>query len=184
MKAILKRPPWYAEEPTSEAIEALTLLMGLWGEAAIRFTSVRAAQAAKGKITIFGLQKHINEIIDERFTQHKWEGSNSRYRKGDTWVRVTFRHQMSVGAELFDVIKMTSREKIRQSLLLAASNDFLKIISPRDAGSLTSFEKLAQEMTYMAGAAEVPLILGCLTPVSALSPTVHELVYGPRLRGE
>ena len=184
MKAELKRPSWYSDAPTDETIEALSLMNGIWNEAATRFAAIRSVQEAKGKITTFGIQKHINEIIDERFPANEWEGRNSRYRKGDTWVRITFRHQMSVGAELFDVIKMTGKEKVKQSLLLAASNDFLKIVSPRDAGSLTSFEKLAQEMGYMGGTTEVPLILGCLTPISALSGPVHELVYGPRLRGE
>ena len=184
MKADLKRPSWYSEDPTAEAIEALSLLNGVWSEAAARFAAIRAVQEAKGRITILGMQKHINKIIDERFPSNDWEGNNSRYRKGDTWVRITFRHQMSVGAELFDVIKMTGKERVKQSLLLAASKDFLKIISPRDAGALTSFEKLAQEMSYLGGTTEVPLILGCLTPISALSGPVHELVYGPRLRGE
>ena len=184
MKVELRRPNWYLAEPTAEAIEALSLLNGIWSEAAARFATIRMVQESKGKITIFGIQKHLNEIIDERFTANDWEGKNSRYRKGDTWVRITFRHQMSVGAELFDVIKMTGKEKIKQSLLLAASSDFLKVISPRDAGSLTSFEKLAQEMGYLAGTTEVPLILGCLTPISALTESVHEVVYGPRLRGE
>lgn len=184
MKAELKRPSWYGEDPTAEAIEALSLINGIWSEAATRFAAVRSVQEARGKITTFGIQKHINEIIDERFPANDWEGTNSRYRKGDTWVRITFRHQMSVGAEFFDVIKMTGKEKVKQSLLLAASSDFLKVISPRDAGALTSFEKLAQEMGYLSGTTEVPLILGCLTPISALPGPVHELVYGPRLRGE
>jgi hypothetical protein len=184
MKVELKRPSWYSDDPTDEAIEALSLLKGIWSEAATRFATIRSVQESKGKITTFGIQKYLNEIIDERFPENNWEGKNSRYRKGDTWVRITFRHQMSVGAELFDVIKMTGKENIKQSLLLAASNDFLKVISPRDAGSLTSFEKLAQEMGYLAGTTEVPLILGCLTPISPLTGSVHELVYGPRLRGE
>ena len=184
MKADLKRPVWYSQDPSPESIEALSLLNGIWSEAAIRFTTIRAIQSSKGKITAFGIQKYLNEIIDERFPANNWEGNNSRYRKGDTWVRITFRHQMSVGAELFDVIKMTGKEKVKQSLLLAASNEFLKIISPRDAGSLTSFEKLAQEMGYLGGTTEVPLILGCLSPISSLPSPVHELVYGPRLRGE
>ena len=184
MKVELKRPSWYSDDPTDEAIEALSLLNGIWSEAATRFATIRSVQESKGRITTFGIQKYLNEIIDERFPENNWEGKNSRYRKGDTWVRITFRHQMSVGAELFDVIKMTGKENIKQSLLLAASNDFLKVISPRDAGSLTSFEKLAQEMGYLAGTTEVPLILGCLTPISPLTGSVHELVYGPRLRGE
>jgi hypothetical protein len=184
LKAELKRPSWYTEDPTPEAIEALSLLNGIWSEAATRFAAIRSVQESKGKITSFGIQKHINQIIDERFPANEWEGSKSRYRKGDTWVRITFRHQMSVGAELFDVIKMTGKEKVKQTLLLAASDDFLKVISPRDAGSLSSFDKLAQEMSYMRGTTEVPLILGCLKPISALSGPVHELVYGPRLRGE
>jgi hypothetical protein len=184
MKVELKRPPWYTAEPTAEAEEALSLLFGVWNEATTRFAAIRAVQTSKGKISTFGIQKNINEIIDERFPKNGWEGGNSRYRKGDTWVRLTFRHQMSLGTEFFDVIKMTGKEGIKQSLLLAASGEFLKVISPRDAGSLTSFEKLSREMVYLAGTTEIPLILGKLSPVSALSTSTHELVYGPRLKGE
>ena len=184
MKAELKRPKWYAANPTEETVEALGLLNGIWREAATRFAAVRSVQESKGAVTTFGIQKHINQVIDEKFQAGGWEGSNSRYRKSDTWVRITFRHQMSLGSEFFDAIKMTGKEGVKQSLLMAASSEFLKVISPRDAGSLTSFEKLAQELAMLEGATEVPLILGCLSPVSALSEPVRELVYGPRLQGD
>lgn len=96
----------------------------------------------------------------------------------------TPRHQMSLESELFDAIKMTGKEGVKQSLLLSASSEFLKVISPRDAGALTLVEKLSQELAMLEGATEVPLILGCLSPISVLSEPVRELVYGPRLQGE
>ena len=104
MKVELKRPTWYTAEPTIEAIEGLELLNGVWREAATRFTAIRSIQESKGKITVFGIQKLMNQVIDERFLAAEWEGNNSRYRKEDTWVRIT-RAPMSF-SEFFDAIKM------------------------------------------------------------------------------
>lgn len=93
-------------------------------------------------------------------------------------------YQMNLEGEFFDSIKMTGKEGIKHSLLLSAHSEFLKVISPCDAGALTSFEKFSQELAMLEGAIEVPLILGCLSPISALSEPVRELVYGPRLQGD
>ena len=51
MKVELKRPSWYREDPTAEAIEALSFMNGIWSEAATRFAAVRSVQEARGKIT-------------------------------------------------------------------------------------------------------------------------------------
>jgi hypothetical protein len=177
----IKKTPFCNDDLTPESLEALTLVDGVWREACRHFVAIRASQRQSGSITLFGIQKTINQVLTERFTEAGWLGTESRFRKNTTWVRFTFRHQMSVGSEILDAIKVSNKEGISQCFLISAPNDFLKIISPKDAGSLTSYEKIVNELATLENAISVPLILGALVPNSVLPSNVRDEVYGPRL---
>ena len=124
----------------------------------------------------------IYEVINERFVDAGWEGMNSKFRKNDTWVSISFRHQMSVGSDLYNALCLWRRGNIKQILLLAATLDFLRVISPLDATSLASFERFTTAMSQMTGAFEPPIIVGALEPESVLDKKVAELVLGKRLK--
>ena len=181
MRIEVKKTSFCDDELTLESKEALKLVEGIWSEACGRFVALRAVQRQAGEVKLFGIQKCLNQVLDERFVEAGWIGSDSRYRKNSTWVRFTFRHQMSLGSEILDSIKVANKEKVSQCFLISATNDFLQIISPKDAGSLTSYEKIVNELATLKDAIKVPLILGALVPVSALAEQTRQEVYGPRL---
>jgi hypothetical protein len=61
-------------------------------------------------------------------------------------VRVTFRHQMSLGSDIIDAIRAHHRAGMELVAIMAASRAFLNVISPNDAAVLTSYEKLKAEV--------------------------------------
>ena len=148
----------------------------------MRFATMKTVRLAAGRPEPMGIQAFLNEVLDERFRAAGWEGSEARYRLGNTWVRVTFRHQMGLGSDLLDAVRLSSLEGIDQCVILGAPLSFLRIISPKDAGSLTSFEKLSSQVAQLQGAVSPPLLIGSVVPVSKLSKPVHDQVYGSRLK--
>jgi len=183
MRVALQRGPWYRGEPSQETVSAIALLDGVWREAATRFSTIREIRIAAGRSEPMGIQTFLNQVLDERFQEAGWDGSESRYRLQNTCVRITFRHQMGLGSDLLDAVRLSSLERVEQCVILGAPLDFLKIISPRDAGSLSSFEKIVFQTAQLEGAVSPPLLIGSLSPVSRLSKHVHAEVFGKRLRG-
>ena len=181
MRIEIKKTSFCQDDLTPESKEVLSLVNGVWSEACGHFVAIRAVQRQSGGVKLLGIQKSINHVLNERFLDAGWSGQDSRFRKNSTWVRFTFRHQMSLGSEIIDAIKVAKKEKITQCFLISAPHEFLQIISPRDAGSLTSYEKLVNELATLENVISVPLILGALVPISSLSSQVREEVYGPRL---
>ena len=102
--------------------------------------------------------------------------------KDSTWVRVTFRHQMSLGSDIVDALKVCKKEGITLAIILAASRESLNIISPNDASALISFEKLQREIISLNGAMDIPLLIGELTPKSAASQVIDDALRKERPR--
>ena len=88
---------------------------------------------------------------------------------------------MSLGSDVYDAIRLPKAEDIKQSIILAADDDFLKVITPSDWRSLCSFSKLSAQMSQMDGSFSPPLLIGELKPLSELSPKAHGVIYGSRL---
>jgi len=184
MKTTLVRLPSYADELTKEAEEAIQLLNGVWREATNLFLADTDSSIKRKKKPPLGIQKYLNEIIDERFIQNDWDGEDSRFIKKETWIRVTFRHQMSLGSDFLDALRLIKTEKINQCILLAADEDFLKLITPRDWRSICSFQKVSALAAQLEKPFPSPIIIGELKPESKISQRAHELVYGLRLQGK
>ena len=89
-----------------------------------------------------GVQPYLNRLLEARFAAAAWEGRDGRFRKEDTWVRVTFRHQMSLGADFLDAMRLAKKEGVGEVAICAATTTFLTLISPNDAKTLVSYEKL------------------------------------------
>lgn len=183
MRVRLVAPPWGKPELTDEAKEAVDILgEDIWAAASVDFYAKREALVRAGKHAPKGMQQTLNSIIDERFSIKGWEGDSGYYVKDSTWVRVTFRHQMSLGSDIVDALKVCKKEGITLAIILAASRESLNIISPNDASALISFEKLQREIVSLNGAMDIPLLIGELTPKSAASQVIDDALRKERPR--
>lgn len=183
MKVRLVAPPWGAPAMTEEAREAVRLIGdNVWADASVDFYAKRDAKIRAGKRAPKGMQQTLNSILEERFVKSGWDGDSGYFVKGETWVRVTFRHQMSLGSDIVDALKVCKKEGIKLAMILAANRDTLSIISPNDASALVSFEKLEREIAGLDGAIDIPLVIGELSPSSSASQTIDDSLRKSRPR--
>ena len=182
MRLTLSRPPWVSPELAVSTADGERLLDGTWSEAAQRYAADRAAKLAARKRPPIGVQPFLNRVIDERFEADGWFGGSGRFVKERVWLRITFRHQMSLGADVVDALKVIKKGIAEVAIIAAADHEFLRVVSPNDAAALTSYEKLRAEFLDLEGVIDVPLLLGRLTPRSDLPPATASIVFGPRPR--
>lgn len=165
MKLVLVPAKWYTPTITKEFQEAVEIIGDdVWKEASIKFYASREAKIRAGAIAPKGMQKFINEVLDYKFKSKGWDGDSGYYFKNKTWIRITFRHQMSLGSDFINALKVCKKEGIELAIILAANKETLKIISPNDAGAIISSEKLINEMMSLDGVIDIPLIIGELIP--------------------
>jgi len=178
------RAPWTDQIPCDALMEVTTILQeGVWRQAAVEFSREKTKAAAAGKVGPQGVQSFLNGNIDERMDQNDWKGNQGRYRKEDAWIRITFRHQMSLEADLLDALYENKRQGASQTAIVASGNDFLKIISPNDWRALCSYEKLKAACGRLEGCLDFPLFVGKLEPFSDLPKDVTTLLSSQRPRG-
>lgn len=183
MHVRLQAPPWGVATTTPELEEAIRHLGdGVWSEAATDFCANRLAKSSRGLRAPKGMQGDLNRVIQSRMETSGWIGNDGRFAKGQTWLRVTFRHQMSLGSDLIDAMRMCRREHYELAVILAADIRTLRLISPNDAGAIVSFEKLRIAVADLVGVTDIPLLIGCLTPRSQTSPGVESALAARRPR--
>ncbi len=183
MRIKLLASPWVNAKMTEETAEALELLKDdVWKESSVLFAAERETKMLSGKSAPKGMQRYLNEVITKRFSSNGWIGEAGYFFKGKTWVRVTFRHQMSLGSDILDAIKVCKIEKMEQAVILAANRKTLNLISPNDAAALISFEKLEKEIMSLNGALDIPLLYGELSPMSSASSDINEEIKKARPR--
>lgn len=183
MKTKLYAPPWGTPAITEEAKEAIDIISkNVWRDASIRFFALRDSKSKSGKSAPKGMQRFLNEIMAQRFTEKGWEGDAGYFFKGKTWIRITFRHQMSLGSDIIDAIKVCKKEGFELAMILAANRQTLNIISPNDAAALVSFEKLQKEIVDLDGAIDIPLLIGELAPVTKASQDIIDELRKERPR--
>ena len=160
MKARLFSAPWVNTTLTKETKEAIEIIgENVWREASIHFTAEREYKLSMGKSAPKGMQRYLNEVLDIRFSNNEWFSDSGYYFKEQTWIRVTFRHQMSLGSDILDAIKVCKNEGMQQAIILAANRNTLNLVSPNDAAALVSFEKLQNEILGLNGALDIPLLI-------------------------
>jgi len=175
--------PWVKTQPTKETTEALNLLKDdVWKEASVLFAAEREAKLMSGQTAPKGMQRYLNEVITRRFSSNGWFGDAGYFFKERTWVRITFRHQMSLGSDILDALKVCKIEGMQQAVILAANKKTLDLISPNDAGAIVSFEKLEKEIMSLNGALDIPLLYGELTPISSASNDINDELRKARPR--
>lgn len=183
MKARLETAPWFKGEMTQEAAEAVAIIANnVWKEASILFSAERSARLNQNMSAPKGMQKYLNLVLVNKFSEKDWICDAGYFVKNRTWIRITFRHQMSLGSDILDAVKVCRKNNMETAIILAANLDTLKIISPNDAAALVSFEKLEREMYDLDGAIDIPLIIGELTPHTSASSDVNEILRKDRSR--
>lgn len=183
MKVSLYSAPWCQPELTPEAREAIEIIGDdVWRDSSIQFYAERDSKMRMGKSAPKGMQKFINEVLVKRFDKAEWDGDSGYFFKEKTWVRITFRHQMSLGSDIVDAIKVCKKEGMELAIILAANRSTLNIISPNDAAALVSFEKLQKEVMSLDGALDIPLVIGELTPMTRASLDVYNELLKARPR--
>ncbi len=183
MKTKLFASPWVKAQKTNETNEAVEILQDdIWKEASVLFAANREAKIKAGKSAPKGMQRYLNEVIEKRFSAKGWIGEAGYFFKGKTWIRITFRHQMSLGSDILDAIKVCKLEGMEQAVILAANRKTLDIISPNDAAAIVSFEKLEREIISLNGALDIPLLYGELFPYSFASDGINEELKKARPR--
>lgn len=174
MKTRLLASPWTKPQLTNETAEAIELLRNdVWREASVLFAAERELKIKSGLSAPKGMQRYLNDVIKKRFSANGWFGDAGYFFKEKTWVRITFRHQMSLGSDILDAIKVCKKEGMEQAVILAANRKTLDLISPNDAAAIVSFEKLLKEIMSLKGALDIPLLFGELTPLSSASNDIN-----------
>lgn len=183
MRTQLFAPPWGMPEITPEASEATDIIAdNVWADASTQFYAERDAKIRMGKRAAKGMQGTLNKILVTKFTNHDWDAEAGYFIKGNTWVRVTFRHQMSLGSDLIDAQKVCAKSGIKLAIILAADRQTLDLISPNDAGAIISFEKLQAAVLDLAGVIDIPLVYGKLTPYTHASRAIERQLQKDRPR--
>jgi len=183
MRAQLFAPPWGVPEMTDAGKEAVEIIGDdVWAEASVLFYAERDARLRLGKRAAKGMQGTINRLLIKKFRDSGWYAKSGYFLKDDTWIRVTFRHQMSLGSDIIDAQKVCHRSGIRLAMILAADQATLDIISPNDSKLLVSFEKLEREIIDLDDVIDIPLLYGKLTPLSHASRAVENQLLRKRPR--
>jgi hypothetical protein len=183
MKLRIVTAPWTTPSLTKEFQEAIEIIGdNIWKDSSIKFYAAREAKVQNGKTAPKGMQKFINELLDEKFAEAGWDGDSGYYYKNKTWLRITFRHQMSLGSDFINALKVCKKEDVQLAVIIAANRDTLRIISPNDAGAMISFDKLLNEMMTLDGVFDIPLMIGELTPLTKAPQGISNEILKDRPR--
>lgn len=172
--------PSFSTLDGSERRATLDYFEGVWADAADDYAAEFMGKRAVGKSTPRGMQRHVNAAVHRRFNELGWEGVDGRYHKGDEWLRVTFRHKMSLGSDLLDAARMYYVEGFKKITLIAATPAFLTTISPADCKVLCSVDDFRAQAKLNEFILSIPIGIGTLEPVSLLAPEVTEILRGKR----
>ena len=167
MKVQLFSPPWGTPALTSEAGKAIDILDGnLWEDTVETYLTDCATKEAADKRRLKGMQTTMNQLLKERFTAYGWDAHAGHFRKGDTWVRVTFRHQMSLGSDILEAMKVCALKGVELAMIVVGDRDMLNRLAPGQGNSMVSFEGVKHEVETLNGVIDIPLIVGglVLTP--------------------
>ena len=183
MEMRLFSAPWASPVMTPEAAEAVDIVgNNLWADASVRFYAERDAKLRAGQRAPKGMQGTLNALLESRFGEAGWLGDSGCFVKRETWIRMTFRHQMSIGSDIIDAIKACKKEGVKLAIIAAADEETLKTITPNDAKALVSFEKLRREVQSLDGALDIPLVIARLSPKSRASKAIDDELRRERPR--
>jgi hypothetical protein len=151
-------------------------LSGVWKSAATEFYARFVALSAHGKNPPLGMQPVINSQLNEMMVAKGWQGSSGRFIKDNVWLRITFRHQLSLGSDFMDALLVAHREQMQALVIAAPSIEFAQLITPRDFKAITTFDKLETYFNRAQDLYQVPLAIGRLEPDERLDSAIEQLL--------
>jgi hypothetical protein len=162
-------PEWFIENIQGD-------LEDIWQVAARNYVSKYEALRAHGKKPPQGAQAFINSQLESTLSDRGWEGTDGRFVKDGVWLRITFRHQMSLGSDFMDALLLAHREQLKGLVIAAPSLDFAKVITPKDANSITTYEKLEEYFARAVELFQVPIAIGRLSPIGNIENKIQEVL--------
>jgi len=146
----------------------------IWAQSAGDFYARHVAAVARGIKPPLGIQPFINNRLDAELPASGWEGSEGRFTKDSTWLRITFRHAMSLGSDFMDGLLLAYREGIRVAVIAAPSIEFAKLVTPKDAGAIVTYERIEEYFSRAHPLFQIPLVIGRLSEGQGCPPQVTE----------
>ncbi len=146
----------------------------VWALAAGDFYARHVAAVAREIKPPLGIQPFINDRLDYELPSSGWEGSEGRFTKDNAWLRITFRHAMSLGSDFMDGLLLAYREGIRVAVIAAPSREFARLVTPRDAGAIITYERLEEYFSRAHPLFQIPLVIARLSEGEGLPPQVTE----------
>jgi hypothetical protein len=142
--------------------EVKSILDGAWGSAVDLFSArnhVREQQKRNPKV---GKQSDLNEVLEARFEQNLWHGSDGRFYKDSIWIRFSFRHSMSLGSDFLEAYRVHKLEGFQVVCLMYADENLLQKIWPSGGQALCSYEKSVDYCSQLNTVLNMPLVIGRL----------------------
>ena len=137
-----------------------SILTGTWEESNQIFQASNSARIAQNKKKKVGLQSDLNALITQKLIDAGWEGEEGRFFRDGSWIRISFRHYMSQGADLLEAYSVFKRENFKQIALIYGEDAFLKSVWPGGHSALCSYEKAVSMWSQYEEILPMPLILG------------------------
>lgn len=142
--------------------EVKRLMEGAWGSASDLFAARNHVRKEQNRTPKVGKQSDLNDVLEERFEENGWQGSDGRYFKGSAWIRFSFRHSMSLGSDFLEAFRVYKLEGFELICLMYADENLLENIWPSGGQALCSYDKASAYSIQLHSVLEMPLVLGRL----------------------
>ena len=143
-------------------LEIKRFIDGAWGSASDLFATRNHVRREQNRSLKIGKQSDLNEVLEERFEDNGWQGSDGRYFKDSTWIRFSFRHSMSLGSDFLEAFRVHKLEEFQLICLMYADENLLENIWPSGGQALCSFDKALAYWSQLHSVLEMPLEIGRL----------------------
>ena len=142
--------------------EIKALMDGAWGNASDLFSARNHVRIEQNRAPKVGKQSDLNDVLEGRFEENGWQGSDGRYFKDSTWIRFSFRHSMSLGSDFLEAFRVHKLESFQLICLMYADENLLENIWPSGGQALCSYDKASAYWSQLHSVLEMPLVLGRL----------------------
>jgi hypothetical protein len=142
--------------------EVKTILDGAWSSASDLFSARNHVRKEQNRTLKVGKQSDLNDVLQARFEENLWRGSDGRFFKDSIWIRFSFRHSMSLGSDFLEAFRVHKIEGFQVMCLMYADENLLEKIWPSGGQALCSFEKSSAYWSQLNSVLDMPLVIGRL----------------------